>query len=301
MGTLARARPTSPGIGLATALLAVGVGVHLFGRALERGDSASPGSVAVGALPDGHVVRIFSLGFERIVADLFWLRAVNYVGDERSASVGYADAGRLATLITDIDPRFKTVYVLMHSVLTSLAHQPKAAIELLDKGIRHLPDSWRLHFLQGYSYFMYEHDWARAAHEMRAAAERGGPSYLPLLAARLYSRAGDPETAIAFVIARLQQEKIPEVRAELEARLRDLEIVADLRRIDAAVARYRAERGAAPERVADLVRAGFLAREPHDPEGGRYSLRDGAAWTDLDYDPLVVHGVEDETSVRSAR
>jgi hypothetical protein len=41
--------------------------------------------------------------------------------------------------------------------------------------------------------------------------------------------------------------------------------------------------------VAELVRAGLLASEPRDPEGGAYQIVDGRAVTRLPWKPLEVH------------
>ncbi len=263
--------------------------LHRTNRWLESGATRLEPTGDVGALPDGKALRVLSLGFERVVADLFWLRTVYYLGDDVSHRAGYPAAARLAELVTDIDPYFDSAYILMNSVLTVLRREPEAAIRLLDKGIAHLPGLWKLHFLQGFNHFMYGHDYKRAAQHMRAAAELGGPPYLPLLASRLYHRAGDPDTALAFLELRIAEAETPEVRAELEGRLRDVWIARDLAAIDAALERWR--KPAAPTRVAELYDAGLLAREPRDPAGNVYVLRDGRAACDLEHDPLALHGV----------
>jgi hypothetical protein len=268
---------------LVAGFLAGGLGIHAANLRLERLGLEARASGDVGPLPNGKALRVLSLGFERLVADLFWLRTVYYIGDEESHRAGYPAASRLAELVTDIDPHFTTVYVAMDSVLTTLRPEVDAAIRLLDKGLRYNDDYWRLHFLQGFNHFFYRRDYARAARLMRSAAERGGPEYLPLLAARLYAAAGSPETAMAFVQARL------------EGRYRDLWIHRDLAEIERAAARYRAAHGTAPERVDELVRAGLLAREPRDPAGGAYRIRAGRVECDLDYEPLSVHLQEEGT------
>jgi hypothetical protein len=274
---------------LVTVIVAVAWGVHRANVYLDRRVRAVAATGDVGPLPDGRVVRVAALGFERLVADLFWLRTVYYVGDDVSVQAGYPAARRLVTVVTDIDPYFHTAYVLMNSVLTVLREDRDAAIDLLDKGIHYLPESWRLRFLQGFNHFMYRQDYARAADLMREASERGGPDYLPLLATRLYTEAGNPDTALAFVAARLRGESSPEARAALERRFRDIWIVRDLRRIDAAIARFVEVRGTPPGRVGDLVEAGLLPAEPRDPGGGPYEIREGVAASRLDYDPLELH------------
>jgi tetratricopeptide (TPR) repeat protein len=242
----------------------------------------------VGPLPDGKALRVLALGFDRVLADLFWVRCVYYMGHEDSHKAGYPAANRLAELVTDIDPSFRTVYIVMSGGIAVLKGDPDGAIALLQKGIRHV-DDWKLHFLLGFDYFVEKLDYASAAEQMRIASEKGGPAYLQLLASRLYADAGDPQTAFAFIQARLREEPPGETRVALEERYRDLWITRDLASIDAALSAYQKAHGRAPQRVRELVEAKLLEREPLDPRGGSYSIREGRAATDLEYNPLKMH------------
>ena len=241
----------------------------------------------VGALPDGRALRILSLGLDRLMADLFWLRTVYYMGDEHSDAAGYPAAARLADLVTDIDPTFQTVYVVMSGAINALQGSPEEAIGLLEKGIEHV-DYWKLNFLLGFAYFIERLDYGRAAEQMERAASKGGPPYLPLLAARLYANAGDPETAIAFIRARVSEERDPEMRRALEKRYWDLWITRDLAAIDSAIAHLVEDGRPVPDQVADLVARGLLEREPRDPRGGAYRIEAERARTDLNYDALEI-------------
>lgn len=246
----------------------------------------------VGPLPDGHALRVLSLGFDRIVADLFWIRTLYYMGDERSYAAGYPAAARLANLVTDIDPQFRTVYAVMPGALSGLARDPAAAVALLEKGIEHV-EYWKLHFYLGFDYYFWFLDFARAAEQMQIAATLpGGPPYLPLLTARLHAEAGSPETAMLFIKGRLENASTPEEREQLEKRYWDLWITRDLRRIDDALAEWSVENPKPPGDVAALVRAGFLDALPSDPQGGGYRIEGGRAATDLHFETLVVKGLE---------
>lgn len=267
----------------------LGWGSHRANVALEDQIYATRRPGGVGLLPDGKVLRVLSLGFDRFVADLFWLRTVNYIGDERSVKAGYPDAARLGELVTDIDPGFKTPYSVMNSVLTVLSHQPEAAIALLDKGIQHI-DWWKLHFLQGYNYLFETKEYEKAAEQMAlAASKKGGPPYLPLLAARLYAHAGDPDTAMAFVRARIDQAATEEEREGLARRYRDLWVTRDLRNINAAIEAYEQVHAETPRDVQALVEAGFLYVEPRDPAGNSYLIQDGVALSSMEYEKLHPH------------
>jgi hypothetical protein len=274
---------------LMTALCLAGAVVHYSNLWLEDHIAVEDVPGQVGLLPDGKMLRVTSLGFDRLVADLFWLRTVNYIGDERAAKVGYPAARDLAELVTDIDPEFRTAYSVMNTVLTVLSPQVDAAIALLDKGIRHI-EWWKLHFLQGYSYFHEKGDYRQAAEQIRLAATLpGGPPYLPRLAARLYASGGDPDAALQFVLARIEYADSEPERRKLIRRARDLRIVRDLRNLNRAIEAYAGTHGEPPGDIALLVEAGFLRAEPRDPEGGAYRIENGVAVTSLEYDDQRVH------------
>jgi len=151
-------------------------------------------------------------------------------------------------------------------------------------------DYWKLNFLLGYAYFSERLDYAAAATQMsQAAAKGGGPPYLPLLAARLHANAGDPDTALIFIQARLREESDPRLREALEKRSWDLWINRDLTRIDQAIDSFQEQVGRPPRDVAELVASGVLDPEARDPRGQPYEVRDGRAHTDLPHDTLELH------------
>ena len=270
-------------------LCALGWAVHQSNLGLEKRVWVEHATGDVGSLPDGKVLRVLSLGFDRLLADLFWLRTVYYVGDERSQAAGFPAVGRLANLVTDIDPEFRTVYVVMSGAIGGLKGDPEGAIALLEKGVKYV-DYWKLHFLLGFSYFIERLDYERAAEQIQlAATQEGGPPYLPLLSARLYAQAGDPETALSFIQARLAESSHEQTREALQKRYWDLWITRDIRAIDGAIEAHLARHGRPPTTVAALVRAGLLEQAPTDPKGGPYRIEAGRAATDLEYEELKVH------------
>lgn len=275
-------------LALLSCLFLCGMGVHRVNLELEDRTEVARATGDVGPLPDGRALRVLALGFDRLIADLFWLRTVYYVGDETSQAAGFPAVERLALLVTDIDPSFRTVYVVMSGAIGALKADPDGAIALLEKGIRHI-EYWKLHFLLGFNYFIERLDYASAAEQMRIAAGMGGPPYLPLLSARLYAQAGDPATALAFIQARLAEETHPETRKALEKRYWDLWITRDLQTIDAATAEFHELRGELPAKITDLIDAGLIEREPRDPQGGGYEIQEGRAKTELPYERLEVH------------
>ncbi len=273
---------------LLCALLLAGWAATGANRWLEARHVEQKADGSVGVLPDGKAVRVLSLGFERLAADLFWIRTVYYVGDEHASAAGWPAAERLAHLVTDTDPYFDSAYVLMASVLNGLRKDPDAAIRLLEKGAA-VSSYWRIHFLLGFQYFMEKQDYVRGAQCLERAFALGGPPYLQFLIGRLYTSAGDPNTAMQFIGLRLQNEENLEVRKQLERRMSDIHINRDLGLIDAAIAKYREREKRDPSSVSELVAAGLVAGPLRDPKGGEYSIRDGRAATDLEYEVLQIN------------
>jgi hypothetical protein len=272
-------------------LCAVATGVHAANRALEHRVRELRPTGDVGPLPDGSVVRVLSLGFDRLMADLFWVRTIYYVGDDASERAGYPAIERLANLVTDIDPQFTSAYALMGSALSGLRGDVEAAIAFLEKGIANVK-YWKLHYQLGFIYFVEKQDYPSAARQIEIASTLGGPPYLPLFASRLYANSGDPATAAALIQERLRQEPPGEARDALEKRYWDLWINRDLERIDAASAKYRERKGRWPSLVSELVQEKLLQQEPLDPRAGHYRIEAGRARTDLPYDKLQLHQPE---------
>jgi len=262
--------------------------VHGTNLRLEARSVARAPDGEVGVLPDGNALRVFSLGFERAVADLFWIRTVYYIGDEHASNANWPAAERLANLVTDIDPYFDTAYVVMASVLSGLRKDPDAAIRLLEKGATN-SDYWRIHFLLGFQYFMEKSEHAAGAKHLERAFALGGPPYLQFLVSRLYTHGGDPSTAMQFIAARLQNEETPEIREQLKKRYADIWINRDLGLIDAAIEKFRAAQKRDPKTIAELVEAGALASPPRDPKGGTYAIADGRATTNLEYEVMKLN------------
>ena len=107
---------------------------------------------------------------------------------------------------------------------------------------------------------------------MQAARLPDGPSYLPGLATRMAAEAGNPDTALAFLEARLTDTQDPEMREVLAYRMKEVIIERDLLILESAVEAYRTQHRALPATLTDLVVAGALPILPQEPFGGDYRL-----------------------------
>jgi hypothetical protein len=257
---------------------------HLRVAARASAPSAVDATLAVPAVP-AAVVRLLSLGFQSAAADASYLGAIQIFGDAQYTRAPEADRRRMSEALarllefaTDLDPAFAYAYVFGAVAIpfaradASLANVP-FALRLLDKGVPAVPGDWRIPFYAGYLRSVLGEDLAGAAADIAEASRRPKhPTYLPLLATRLAAQSGAVETGVALARTMLDNAETDEQRADLEERLRLLQMEQALRAIENASDRFLRRTGTLPPSLAALVTSGELPEVPAEPHGGRYEL-----------------------------
>jgi len=178
--------------------------------------------------PSGTFVRQTSLGQECTVADLAWLRAIQYYGHHRLTDRRYTMVGHIFDVVTTLDPKFIQAYVFGALILSQDAGKPYEGLALLRKGMRCNPENWILAFETGFIYYVVLRDY-RSAGQYFSISSRlpGAPDYTSRFAAFVEERAGHTETAIKLwqevaassankYVKEMAEEKVAELKAELE-------------------------------------------------------------------------------------
>jgi hypothetical protein len=91
-------------------LLGAAVGVQVW---RDRGWQPYEPATPVLWLQDADTVRKLSLGFDSLIADIYWIRAVVYFGRQRlseRADKNYDLLFPYLDFVTTLDPRFTTAY-----------------------------------------------------------------------------------------------------------------------------------------------------------------------------------------------
>jgi hypothetical protein len=148
-----------------------------------------------------HVKRLLP-GFEAVAADIYWLRTVQYFGGQRlfAGNKRFELLRPLVEITVTLDPRLEIAYrygaIFLSENPPIGAGRPREGIELLEKGARNLPRSWRLRQDLGFFHYLFLKDADRAAATLSRAAEiPGAPFWLRTLAADLAARGGDRASA----------------------------------------------------------------------------------------------------------
>src|SRR4051794_36033566 len=79
-----------------------------FDRARRIRERYQPTFVTI---PKTEVVKILDLGFHALASDWYWIKGVNYFGDQRNVIVAYGELYNYLELVTDLDPRFFAAYL----------------------------------------------------------------------------------------------------------------------------------------------------------------------------------------------
>lgn len=86
------------------------------------------------------------------------------------------------------------------------------------------------------------------------------------------AEAGNPETALAFLDARLRETQDPEMREFFVNRMKEVMIERDIHMLERAVTAYQTAHRSLPATLQALVAEGVLSGLPLEPFGGEYRL-----------------------------
>lgn len=259
---------------LTTGLLSAVVLIIQFQQHLDnRIDQGHAQIEQLAQLPRAEHLKPALLGYDNLGADILWLRLLQVVGQKRITAEEYEWIYHALDVITTLDPQYDYAYYAGGVVLTNLANRVDLSNRLLEKGFKENPAVWNIPFLLGYNHYFILGDAAKAAEYIAAAARlEGGPAYLPGLASRMYAEANNPDTALQFLEALWRQTQDEGMREVIAKRAKEVIIERDIRLLESAVRRYRADQGSFPRALQGLLSSGHLKQLPQEPFGGRYEL-----------------------------
>jgi hypothetical protein len=221
-------------------------------------------------VPSGATMRTLALGHRTFVSDLYWLSAVQYIGEQKAQQRGWGQLFPLIDLVTDLDPRHGYAYQTGGIVLSAagLLDQSDA---ILRKGMEKGPYWWSFPYYIAFNYWFYRGDYATAAKYAELAARRPGASpNISHLALSLASKSGTPADAIGLLqeLRATVKDEVSAARIDEQLKLAVLE--RDAQALEKAVARFKEEHGRSITSLHELVASGLVRALPADPFGGEY-------------------------------
>lgn len=221
-------------------------------------------------LPAGKYVKLTSLGYQQVLADVIYLWSIQHTTNE-AVPDRFARVEHMYEVISDLDPEYVDPYHIGAMTMVYEMSDIPMAFRLLDRGIRNLSDNWSIPMDAGFYAYMEANNFDLAVHYFDIAMQRpGAPSVLRRLRADMYRRKGDLETARDF-----WHEVLEGTTDERERRIAynhyfDLSQEVDIRRLRNAIEAYTTAKGHRPAHLSRLKTDGFLADVPTNPEGEEY-------------------------------
>jgi len=237
-----------------------------------------------------QVVERATLSFHALLADIYWIRAVQHYGGtklSKQPNKQYDVLYPLLDLTTSLDPYFDVVYkfgsVFLAEPYPSGAGRPDQAIALLEKGLRTRPDKWELAQGIGFVYYWWLADYQNAAMWFNRAADLpNAPDWLRPLAAVTLAQGGNRASSRVLWSEIARNADADWLRDQASFRLKQLDALDGIDFIQRIVDQYRARTGALPASWGDLMRAGLLRGVPPDPTGVPFRLDPATAKVTLD-------------------
>ena len=224
------------------------------------------------------LLKRMSLGYDGLLADIYWTRAVQYFGEKLVRGSEHFDLlAPLLEITTTLDPHLLVAYEYGSNFLAPKipegAGQPERAIKLAQFGIRNNPNQWHLYYALGFIYYMELGDYANAEKAFADGAKvPNAHQIMPLMAARMAEHAGNIQTARLMWVTTYQITHDPNVKSNAVAHLNALQVDEDVTTLEALVSHYREKTGHLPRTFAELEAANMLRGIPVDPVGHTYKL-----------------------------
>jgi tetratricopeptide (TPR) repeat protein len=228
-------------------------------------------------------LKRLSLGYDGLLADIYWTRAVQYFGGGHAAGAEHFELlAPFLEITTTLDPKLTVAYEFGANFLAAKppngAGEPQRAIELEKYGIKNNPDDWHLFYDLGFIYSLEFKDYAKAADAFAQGSQvPNAHPFLKVLAAQMAQHGGDTETARMLWTATYRTTDDRDIRANAVAHLRAIQVDQDVAELEKAVSIYYNRMGRWPSSFSELESAGLIRAKPIDPLGHPYRLKPGGS------------------------
>jgi len=226
------------------------------------------------------LLKRLSLGYEGLLADVYWTRTVQYFGTTHSRGGGnYKLLWPLLNLTTQLDPHLIPAYEFGETFLVAKPPQgagdPEKAAELVRFGIQNNPGDWHLYYDLAFIYYDQK-DYRNAAQTFLHGSQMpDAHPFLKVMAAQMAQHGGDFETARMMWNATYQTTHDKMIQANAAAHLRAIQVDDDVNALERLVQKYQERTGRFPLTFSEMIAAGVIKGIPLDPLRHPYRLEPG--------------------------
>ncbi len=237
--------------------------------------------------PSGTILKKLSLGHQGLLADIYWMRTVQYYGGKRLKGDKRFDLFEpLINIATTLDPsllyayRFGAIFLSEREPVG--ANQPQKAVELLRKGIERNPQEWLSYRDLGFVYYWYLHDYSRAAEAfLEGSKHPNAKPWMKTFAAELLAKGGSRRTSRLLWQEAYDTATDTRMKENARENLLALAVQDDVELLENLMRRVQQKTGRPLSSLEDLVQLGVLKHYPLDPKGFRYLLNPSTGRVEL--------------------
>jgi hypothetical protein len=228
----------------------------------------------------GDTMKRLALGYDGIMADLYWIRALQHFGRERLSPPSHARTyGLLYPLLdltTTLDPYFTIAYrfgaIYLGEPYPGGPGRADLAVALLRKGLAGQHEKWQYMQDLGFVYYWHLQDYRSAAGWFERAADTpGAPSWMRPLAAVTLAEGGHRGASRALW-QQIAQSEEAWLRQSATLRLAQLDAMDAIDTLQPRVDAFRREHPGAPPTWNQLRAAGVVPVIPNDPAGAPFAI-----------------------------
>ncbi|MFY9752919.1 MAG: hypothetical protein WAJ92_09775 [Candidatus Acidiferrales bacterium] len=253
-------------------------GIFALQRAIDGRPSAQTQEQDELLMRSGATLKKLSIGYDSLLADIYWTRAVQYYGTwVGSPNAKFDRLWPLLDITTTLDPRLTVAYhfgaIFLSEPGPMGAGRTDLAVELVKRGVAANPENWHMDTDLGFLYFWRLHDYANAAATyLEGGKKPGAPSWMKLMAARMADRGGDMRTSQLIWTQLYESSKEPAIRKMALEHLLGLKALGEEEQLDQISEEYRQRYGRYPASTKELADAKLLPGIPLDPAGFPYQI-----------------------------
>jgi hypothetical protein len=259
-----------------TLILVLLAATAAFGVAVMAQRGADAARAASGAdellyLPNERLLNHFTAGLDTVIADLLWLRCVQYVATESQGARNFTWLSQMLNTVVRLDPYFTGAYRYGGMFLATLRADDEAGLDLLERGIVQRPETWELPYEAAMVFLlnrpMQPDSKRRAAYYLGMSAATGkAPAFVTTLAAKLQGEYNLVEIEREMWTNLLEGDD-QFLRGLATRKLQELDLRETCRVLNERLDQYRRATGRMPE---SLVELGLRPEALDDPLGGRF-------------------------------
>lgn len=263
-----------------TRLIALACALAVFGGAVFAQRQANSARAESGEeilfLPNQKLLNHFTGGLNNVVADLLWLRCIQYVGKENQGERKFTWLQQMLETVVQLDPYFGDAYRYGGMFLAALRADDEAGIDLLERGFVANPNNFQLPYELAMIFLLNRKDEPGARERATfylsmAASIEECPEFVRELAIQLQGKYNLADVE-RDMWTRMLDSDDRLLRELAQRKLVEIEIRKATDNLNQAALLFNQRRGRFPESLDELAGAGLIQPVAPDPLGGTFFM-----------------------------